>query len=118
VGYFGTGVPTATVGVSGAVQSGDVSFSYQVSDPDSSYVFLEFEVSIAGTPFKAVRQAASSPPTFAVATSPAGGQAYTFVWDSRADTTPGLALNCVIRVRAVDGQEGPWSTSAQFTVSN
>lgn len=117
MGHFGTGAASVVVGVSGSIQSGDVSLSYQLSDPDSSYVFVEFEVSVDGAPFIPMRQAAASPPTFAVPTTPAGAN-YTFVWDSRADTTPG-PHNCVARARATDGQVGAWSlVSPQFTISN
>jgi hypothetical protein len=112
--------PSATITTPGA-SSGNVSVSYHLIDAESDLCNISVQFSKdGGATFAPATIGAGGDGITNLATSPAGGTAHTFVWNSVADGVALLAANATVQIRITpnDGQAGAAVTTASFTVDN
>jgi hypothetical protein len=115
VGFFGSSVPSVSVSAP-ASGTGTVVVPFNVSDSNSSFVWVDVQCSVDGGAFVPATAAAGSAPLFALSSSP-GGTAYVFNWSSAADAGTGTH-SVVLQLRAVDAYVGAWTATSAISVSN
>ena len=115
---FGNTVPSASVDTPTGVQSGDVTISYTLTDPNSNLIYIIVEYSDdGGSHWLDPTMGTGGQGTTGLSSSP-GGTSHTYVWNSSADI--GTKQDDIrIRITPYDaGGEGTAGETNNFTVDN
>ena len=102
-------------------QNGNVTVSYSLTDAESHQVSILVEFSAdGGANYSVATGGPGGDGTGGLASSPGGGTAHTYVWNSLADGVGLAAPNTTVRIRMTptDTATGASSSSADFTVNN